>query len=153
MKEDGAQHPTGAHAIGVKHLKVMTCFITRTKALSRSHLQVNAYALTWRHQDSVITMITEISREVENNNIGRLNAYSRQHVPRGLGVGKAGTRAADEGASGSYSGVVALDVLDPVCIYSIYIDSKFLLKQKRGQLILKNHSIGVDKCLRMMYQP
>jgi hypothetical protein len=49
-------------------------------------------------------MITEIAKEVENNNIGRLNAYSRQYVPRGRGVGKAGTRAADGGARGSYSG-------------------------------------------------
>ena len=28
----------------------------------------------------VIVSITEISEEVENNNIGRLNAYSKQYV-------------------------------------------------------------------------
>ena len=42
LKDDGAQHPTGAHAIGVKHLKVVTRsasrVITRTKSLSRSHI-------------------------------------------------------------------------------------------------------------------
>ena len=39
--------------------------------------------------------------------------------------------------------VVALDVLNPVCVYKTYIDSKFRLKQKRRQSILKNQSIGV----------
>jgi len=34
--------------------------------------------------------------------------------------------------------VVVLDVLDPVCVY---IDPKFLLKQKRGQSILKTHRL------------
>ncbi len=27
-------------------------------------------------------IITEISKEVENNNIARVNAYARQYVPR-----------------------------------------------------------------------
>ncbi len=41
--------------------------------------------------------------------------------------------------------VVVLDVLDPVCVYTL-----ISVKIKRGQSILKIHSIGVDKCLRMM---
>ena len=43
-------------------------------------------------------IITEISKEVENNNIARRNAYLRQYVSRGVRVGETGTRA------GSYSG-------------------------------------------------
>jgi hypothetical protein len=31
-------HLTVAHVIGVKHLKVMTCFIVRTKTLIRSYI-------------------------------------------------------------------------------------------------------------------
>ena len=54
-------------------------------------------------------IITEISKEVDNNNIGRLDAYSRENVSRGLRAGDAGTRSADGGApdgraEGSYSG-------------------------------------------------
>ena len=41
--------------------------------------------------------------------------------------------------------VVVLDVLDPVCVYTL-----ISVEIKRGQSILKIHSIGVDKCLRMM---
>jgi hypothetical protein len=53
MKFEGgwsiASEATGAHAISMKHLKVMTCFITRTKALSRSHMCLTCK--TWRHQE------------------------------------------------------------------------------------------------------
>ena len=54
-------------------------------------------------------IITEISKEVENNSTGRLDAYSRENVSRGLRAGDAGTRSADGGApdgraEGSYSG-------------------------------------------------
>jgi hypothetical protein len=48
-------------------------------------------------------IITQISKEVENNNIGRLNVYSRDYVSGGLREGDARTRTAD-GATGSYSG-------------------------------------------------
>jgi len=43
---------------------------------------------------------TEISKKVENKKIGRLNAYAREYVSRGLRAGGAGTRAADGGAGG-----------------------------------------------------
>ena len=80
FKDEGAEHAfsaraTGAHVIGVKHLRVMTfCFLTRTKVVSRSHicsthhithmLNLQAYDVTKKW-----VIITEISKEVENNNI------------------------------------------------------------------------------------
>ena len=51
-------------------------------------------------------IITEISKEVENNSglasITRLNAYARQYVSRSVRGGEPGTRPANGGAGGSY---------------------------------------------------
>ena len=43
-------------------------------------------------------IITEISKEVENNTIGRLNAYAKQYVPRRTGA--AGGSSGGGGSSG-----------------------------------------------------
>jgi hypothetical protein len=43
-------------------------------------------------------IITEISKEVENNDIARLNAYSKQYVPQRTGA--AGGSSAGGGSSG-----------------------------------------------------
>jgi hypothetical protein len=43
-------------------------------------------------------IITEISKEVENNTIGRLNAYQKQYVSRRNGA--AGGSSAGRGSSG-----------------------------------------------------
>ena len=43
-------------------------------------------------------IITEISKEVENNNIARLNAYAKQYVPRRTGA--AGGSSSGGGSSG-----------------------------------------------------
>ncbi len=43
-------------------------------------------------------IITEISKEVENNAIARLNAYAKQYVPRRTGA--AGGSSAGGGSSG-----------------------------------------------------
>ena len=45
-------------------------------------------------------IITEISKEVENNAIARLNAYAKQYVPRRTGA--AGGSSAGGGSSGRY---------------------------------------------------
>ena len=84
MKEDGAKHPTIAHVLGVKHLKVITCFVTRTMSLSgllTGMLDLKEYGVTKKW-----VIITEISKEVENNTIARLNAYAKQYAPRRVGV-------------------------------------------------------------------
>ena len=47
-------------------------------------------------------IITEISKEVENNSIARLNAYARQYVSRSVRGGEPVTRAGNGGAAGSY---------------------------------------------------
>jgi hypothetical protein len=66
-------------------------------------------------------IITEISKEVENNNIGRLNAYSRQYVSRGLRLGDAGDQLQHVllmvVLEDHIQEVVVLDVLDPLCIH------------------------------------
>jgi hypothetical protein len=52
-------------------------------------------------------IITEISKEVENNTVGRVNTYEKQHVPRRNG-----------GVGGSYGGGggVGRSRLDPTCV-------------------------------------
>ena len=45
-------------------------------------------------------IITEISKEVENNTIARLNAYAKQYVPRRDGA--SGGSSAGGGSSGRY---------------------------------------------------
>ena len=47
-------------------------------------------------------IITEISKEVGNNSITRLNAYARQYVSRSVRGGEPGTRAGNGVAGGSY---------------------------------------------------
>ena len=47
-------------------------------------LDLQAYGVTKKWM-----IITEISMEVENNNIAILNAYSRQYVSRGVRAGDA----------------------------------------------------------------
>ena len=42
-------------------------------------------------------IITEISKEVENNSIGRLNAYARQYVSRSVRGWESGTRPGNGG--------------------------------------------------------
>ncbi len=64
-------------------------------------------------------IITEISKEDENNNISRLNAYSKHYVSRGPHVGEVGRSAGTSDAGPSDGGdhiqvVVVLDVLDTV---------------------------------------
>ncbi len=83
MKEVGAQHPTSAHVIGVKYLKVITCFVTKTKALSALHT-----CLTLQEDDVTkkCVIISEISKEVENNTITRLNVHQKQYVSRRNGA-------------------------------------------------------------------
>ena len=51
-------------------------------------------------------IVTEISKEDENNNITRLNAYSKYYVPRRPRVGEVGRSAGpgDGGVGGSHSG-------------------------------------------------
>ncbi len=54
----------------------------------------------------VLDIITEISKEVENNTIGRVNTYEKQYVPRRNG-----------GVGGSYTGgggVGLRDAADPI---------------------------------------
>ena len=69
-------------------------------------LNLQAYDVTKKW-----VIITEISKELENNNIGRLNAYSRQYVPRGLRV------LLMVALEDRIQEMVVLDVLDPVCVY------------------------------------
>jgi hypothetical protein len=47
-------------------------------------------------------IITEISKEVENNSIARINVYTRQYVTRSVGGGESEARAGngDVGSSG-----------------------------------------------------
>jgi hypothetical protein len=92
LKEDGAQHPTSAHVIGVKHLKVMTCFVTShkdkiTKKIAHK-LDLQEYGVKKKW-----VIITEISKEVGYNNIARVDAYVRQYVSRGVRAGETGTGA------------------------------------------------------------
>jgi hypothetical protein len=51
-------------------------------------------------------IITEISKEDENNNITRLNVYSKYYVPRRPRVGEVGrsTGPGDGGVGGSHGG-------------------------------------------------
>jgi len=53
-----------------------------------------------------MVIITEILKEDENNNIGRLNTYSNHYVPRGPRVGEVGrsTGPGDGDVGGSHSG-------------------------------------------------
>jgi hypothetical protein len=95
-------------------------------------LNLQAYDVTKKW-----VIITEISKEVENNNIGRLNAYSRQYVPRGLRV------LLMVALEDRIQEMVVMHVLDPVCVYT-------LISVEIKQSIRKNHSIVVDKCLHMM---
>jgi hypothetical protein len=57
-------------------------------------------------------------KEVENNSIARLNAYARQYVSRSVHGGDPTTRAGNGGTGESYSDVVVVDVLNPVCVYT-----------------------------------
>ena len=61
-------------------------------------------------------IITEISKEVENNSIARLNAYARLYVSRSVHGGEPTTRAGNGGAGDHIQDVVVLDVLDPACV-------------------------------------
>jgi hypothetical protein len=47
-------------------------------------------------------IITEISKEVKNNSIARINAYARQYVPRSVRGGESEARAGNGGVGGSY---------------------------------------------------
>ena len=47
-------------------------------------------------------IITEISKEVENNSIARINAYARQYVSLSVRGGESATRAGNGGAGRSY---------------------------------------------------
>jgi hypothetical protein len=77
-------------------------------------------------QEYVVTkkwvVITEISKEVENNNIGRLNSYSRRYVSRGLRVGDSGDQLKQVTLmvvlEDHIQEVVVLDVLDPLSLYT-----------------------------------
>ena len=81
----------------------MTGFIIRTETLRRSYI-------CWTWEDYGVTkkwvIITEISKEDENNNITRLNVYSKYYVPRRPRVGEVGRSAGpgDGGVGGSHSG-------------------------------------------------
>jgi hypothetical protein len=54
-----------------------------------------------------LDIITEISKEVENNTIGRVNTYEKQYVPR---------RNGDVGGSYGGGGGVGRSRLDPTCV-------------------------------------
>jgi hypothetical protein len=47
-------------------------------------------------------IIIEISKEVENNRIVRLNEYARQYVTRSVRGGEPAPRVGNGGAGGSY---------------------------------------------------
>ena len=47
-------------------------------------------------------IITEISKEVENNSIARINAYTRQYVSRNVRGGESEARAGNGDVGGSY---------------------------------------------------
>jgi hypothetical protein len=59
-------------------------------------------------------IITEISKEDENNNISRLNVYSKHYVSRGPRVGEVGRSAGPSDGGDHIQVVVVLDVLDTV---------------------------------------
>jgi hypothetical protein len=46
-------------------------------------------------------IITEISKEVENNSIARINVYTRQYVTRSVGGGESEARAGNGGVGSS----------------------------------------------------
>jgi hypothetical protein len=71
-----------------------------TKKITHLH-DLEEYGIT---KEWVI--ITEISKEDENNNITRLNAYSKYYVPRRPRVGEVGRSAGpgDGGLGGSHTG-------------------------------------------------
>ena len=157
LKEDGAQHRTGAHAIGVKHLKVMTRsasrFLTRTKSLSRSHIRLTCKNMAW--------LLLRFRRRKRGNNIRRLHMYSRQYadvcwrmltwcVFKTVCASRCSCRGGWNtcwwGCRDHIQEVVVLDILDPVCVdafISVEINTWTIV-------ILQSHSIGVDKCLLMM---
>ena len=54
------------------------------------------------YKDKKWVIITEISKEVENNSISRLNTYARQYVTRSVRGGESTTRAGNGGPGGSY---------------------------------------------------
>jgi hypothetical protein len=64
-----------------------------------SHLEEYGVTKKW-------VIITEISKEDENNNIARHNTYSKHYVSRGPRVGKVGRSVGpgDGGVGGSHSG-------------------------------------------------
>ena len=86
-----------AHVLDVKHRKVITYFVTRTKTLRILHT-----CWTWKLEDYGVTkkwvIITETSKEVQNNTIVRLNVYAKQYVPRRTGA--AGGSSVGGGSSG-----------------------------------------------------
>ena len=61
---------------------------------------------TSNHNIKKWVIVTEISKEDENNNITRLNVYSKYYVPRRPRVGEVGRSAGpgDGGVGGSHSG-------------------------------------------------
>ena len=63
-------------------------------------------------------IITEISKEVENNSIARINVYTRQYVPRSVRGGESPKHVLEMVALEDHiEEVVVLDVLDSVCVY------------------------------------
>jgi hypothetical protein len=80
----------------VKHRKVITYFVTLLKDKDTKDithmLDLEDYGVTKKW-----VIITEISKEVENNTIARLNTYTKQYVPRRTGA----TGGSSEGGGSS----------------------------------------------------
>ena len=116
MKEDGGQHRHKQTCKRIEASEAYDWFYYKDRDTQKvAHLlDLEDYGVTKKW-----VIITEISKEDENNNITRHNAYSRHYVSRGPRVGEVGRSAGpgDGGVGGSLSHqvqvVVVLDVLDP----------------------------------------
>ena len=75
-------------------------------------------------------IITEISKEVENNDIVRLSMYPRQYVFRGVRGGEPGTRVemVTLEIHGHIQEVVVLEVVKLTPIFLIFVVEKQLLR-------------------------
>ncbi len=64
-------------------------------------------------------IISESSKEVENNNIARLNAYSKQYVPRRNGGATIVCKRADDVQNVQTTSRTTFLNLTPVCAYTL----------------------------------
>jgi hypothetical protein len=71
----------------------LPCHTHTYETLTAFFLDLEDYGVTKKW-----VIITEISKEVENNDIARLNAYAKKYVPRRTGA--AGGSSAGGGSSG-----------------------------------------------------